>query len=522
MQLNITATFTNSLTADPLTTNEPRQVFNACYSYVTPIIPKQPQLIAVVNDVANELGISDDEVLSEEFLHVFSGCKIIANTQPYAMCYAGHQFGNWAGQLGDGRAINLTEIIYNNAHYTLQLKGAGPTPYSRNADGYAVLRSSIREYLCAEAMHYLGIPTTRSLSLMLSGNNVLRDVLYNGNAAYEKGAIVCRVAPSFIRFGNFELLAARQDIINLKALANYTIAQFYPHITSNTLEGYVSFFNEVAKHTLHTIMHWQRVGFVHGVMNTDNMSILGLTIDYGPYGWLEGYIPNWTPNTTDAQHSRYRFENQLNIGAWNLMQLANALYPLIQNATPLQEILNQYSTNAHNNYIAMMRSKLGLQLAIDTDEDLIQNIEHILQLTETDYTIFFRNLANIELAQHTSINAIKTVEDAFYTPQHLCGNILSAWDTWFNTYLNRLKQETITCQQRKQYMNTINPKYVLRNYMAQLAIDAANNEDYTLIQELQQLLKNPYSEQPYFQKWYAKRPEWARNKIGCAALSCSS
>jgi len=285
--------------------------------------------------MSDELGFSNQDIQSNQFLEVMTGNSIIENSKPFAMCYAGHQFGNWAGQLGDGRAINLGEI----KNWALQLKGAGPTPYSRTADGLAVLRSSIREYLCSEAMHHLGVPTTRALSLSLTGDQVLRDVLYDGNPAYEKGAIVSRVAKTFLRFGNFELFAARNDLKNLKILADYTIKSHFSHLGNPCKEVYLKFFQEITNKTLEMIIHWQRVGFVHGVMNTDNMSILGLTIDYGPYGWLEGFDFGWTPNTTDKQHKRYRFGNQPTIGLWNLYQLANALYPLIDEATPLEEIL---------------------------------------------------------------------------------------------------------------------------------------------------------------------------------------
>ncbi len=222
------------------------------------------------------------------------------------MCYGGHQFGNWAGQLGDGRAINLAEVEHLDQRWTIQLKGAGETPYSRSADGLAVLRSSVREYLCSEAMFHLGVPTTRALSLALSGDEVLRDVLYDGNPAYEKGAIVSRIAPTFLRFGNYEIFSAHQDVKTLKILVDYTIKHFFSHLGKPSKETYLAFFNEVVNLNIDMVVHWQRIGFVHGVMNTDNMSILGLTIDYGPYGWLEGFDFGWTPNTTDSQFKRYK------------------------------------------------------------------------------------------------------------------------------------------------------------------------------------------------------------------------
>lgn len=521
MKLHIQNNFTAELPADTSEINIPRQVEKACFSYAEPKKPSSPSLIHASVEVANLLGLSQEDIVSDDFLNTFSGNTVFPGTRPYAMPYAGHQFGNWAGQLGDGRAINLTGVMHNDKSYTLQLKGAGPTPYSRTADGFAVLRSSIREHLCAEAMHYLGVPTTRSLSLMLSGDQVLRDILYNGNPAYEKGAIVCRKAPSFIRFGNFELFASRNDISTLKLLVDYTIKHHFPEIESEGAEKYIAFFEAVSKTTLDMIVHWQRVGFVHGVMNTDNMSIHGITIDYGPYGWLEDYDPNWTPNTTDRQHKRYRFGNQPNIALWNLYQLANALFPLINDAKPLETILNAFSSNYQIEYLVMMRNKLGLKIVNDEDAILIESLTELLQLAETDMTIFFRNLSSVHKSDAADV-VFKKIKEAFYNEKDLTESALNNWLTWLEHYKNRIEEETFTDTERKKQMNAVNPKYVLRNYMAQLCIDAADKGDYTLLNELFELLKNPYDEQPESQKWFAKRPDWARDKVGCSMLSCSS
>ena len=360
MNISLNDTFSTELPQDPIGENTRRQVFESCFSLVIPKKTANPELIHVSKEMASNLGFSDTDIRSNLFLSIFTGNEIIENSNPYAMCYGGHQFGNWAGQLGDGRAINLGEVVHNGQRWALQLKGAGETPYSRTADGLAVLRSSIREYLCSEAMQHLGVPTTRALSIALTGDQVLRDVLYNGNPAYEKGAIVSRIAPSFLRFGNYELFSSRQDYKTLKTLVNYTIRHFFKNLKENDTSSYLQFFKEVTERTLAMIIHWQRVGFVHGVMNTDNMSILGLTIDYGPYGWLEGFDDGWTPNTTDRQHQRYRYGNQANIALWNLYQLANALYPLIEEAAPLEEILENYKSEYSIKYLAMMKSKIGL------------------------------------------------------------------------------------------------------------------------------------------------------------------
>ena len=467
------------------------------------------------------IGLTEEDIRSEAFTAVFSGKKILDGTTPYAMCYAGHQFGNWAGQLGDGRAINLTEIEYKNQSYTLQLKGAGKTPYSRNADGLAVLRSSIREHLCSEAMHHLGIPTTRSLSLMLTGDSVLRDILYNGNPAYEKGAVVCRVAPSFIRFGSFEIFAARNDLKNLQLLADFTIKYYYPEIISEGKDKYLDFFKTVAGNTRKMVIEWQRVGFVHGVMNTDNMSIHGITIDYGPYGWLEDYNPHWTPNTTDLQHKRYRYVNQPEIALWNLYQLANALYPLIEETSGLEEILNAYAIQFEKDYSEMMRSKIGIALHNPEDAALVTGLVENLQLSETDMTIFFRNLSTITKTD-TPEGALVKIYDAFYKPKEIKDRISDTWTYWFTQYIHRINKEMVSDDLRKTSMDAVNPKYVLRNYMAQLAIEAADKEDYSLLEEIHDVLKKPYDNQPGYEKWFAKRPDWAREKVGSSMLSCSS
>jgi len=521
LELNIDNRFSVELPADPDTSNTRRQVANAAYSLVKPRKPSAPELIHVNEDVASLLGISADELSGNQFLEIFSGAKIIKDTTPYAMAYAGHQFGNWAGQLGDGRAINLFEVFHNGQRWAAQLKGAGATPYSRNADGLAVLRSSIREHLCSEAMFHLGVPTTRSLSLILTGDQVMRDVLYDGNPELEKGAVVCRVSPSFVRFGNFELFAARQDNDNLIKLLDHVIDHFYPEIKSAGKEKYLEFFNQLCERTRAMSIHWLRVGFVHGVMNTDNMSAIGLTIDYGPYGWLEGYDEDWTPNTTDAGQRRYRYGQQGQISLWNLYQLANAILPIIGDANGLQTILDNYKLQLDLDFNKMFLSKLGLFNKAENDEALISELRELLQDSETDMTIFFRKLSEISMLENVE-KCIEIILDAFYSPQEIVGELGNKWTSWFQKYIERQLKEDLSFDKRRQRMNAINPKYVLRNYMAQLAIDAADKGDYTVVAEMAELLKRPYDDQPGFEKWFAKRPEWARTKVGCSMLSCSS
>lgn len=511
-------TFAENLPMDTSLNNQSRQVLNFCASLVNPTPPKSPKLIHFSSDLVNELGIEDPA--SNDFLELMSGVKNFPDFAPYALCYGGHQFGHWAGQLGDGRAINIAEVQTGESTTIFQLKGAGRTPYSRSADGLAVLRSSIREYLMSEAMHYLGVPTTRALSLCLSGDEVLRDVLYNGNPEYEKGAVVCRVAPTFLRFGSFEIFAARNDQASLKTLLDYTITYFYSHLGQPSKEVYLAFFQEVVNRSLEMVLHWQRVGFVHGVMNTDNMSILGLTIDYGPYGWLENYDPGWTPNTTDEQHKRYRFGNQPSVVLWNLAQLANALFSLIDDQEGLEAILDGYKKNYQKGYLQMMRSKIGLASNEILDSDLIEELTQLLYVSQIDMTLFFRNLAQFD--SEKPLDYLPFIQkDSYLKPTEFEVYVVR-WQNWCTKYANRLAQEMRPVAERIEGMNKVNPKYVLRNYMAHLAIEAADKNDYSVLMELYTLLKNPYSEQKEMEKWFAKRPSWAINKIGCSALSCSS
>lgn len=522
MQLQLDDTFSNTLPADPVRENTRREVTDACFSYVVPRVPSAPRLLHVAPEMLAAIGLPPAAAATDTFRMLFSGGTLLPGMQPYAMRYGGDQFGNWAGQLGDGRAINLGEVVHAGERWALQLKGAGATPYSRRADGLAVLRSSIREHLCSEAMYHLGVPTTRSLSLVLTGDQVLRDVLYDGNPAWEKGAVVCRAAPSFVRFGNFQILTAYGEEGNLRRLTDYVVAQFFPEITATGTDKYVQFFRAVTERSIEMVVHWQRVGFVHGVMNTDNMSILGHTIDYGPYGWLEGYDPQWTPNTTDRRHRRYRYGNQPAIVLWNLARLGGALLPLVGEPAPLQAVLDSFEERFVTRYREMMRHKLGLATAHPDDAALIEALEETLQITETDMTIFFRLLAEVS-ATDTPSEALARLTAAFYAADGpLPAAATEGWLAWLARYGQRLQAEGHGAADRRAAMQAVNPKYVLRNYMAQLAIDAADQGDYALIEELYTLLRQPYAEQPEQQQWFARRPEWARHKVGCSMLSCSS
>jgi uncharacterized protein YdiU (UPF0061 family) len=517
--------FIRDLPSDPQTANTRRQVFGACYSRVMPAQVANPQLVAYSREVAELLDLSPEDCESDDFTQVFVGNRLLSGMDPYATCYGGHQFGVWAGQLGDGRAINLGETVNRRGeHWTLQLKGAGETPYSRTADGLAVLRSSVREFLCSEAMYHLGVPTTRALSLILTGEEVIRDMFYNGNPRPEPGAVVCRVAPSFTRFGNFQIFAARGEIDLLKKLVDFTIRTDFPHLGEPSLDVYLKWFEEVCRRTADMIVHWQRVGFVHGVMNTDNMSILGLTIDYGPYGWLENYDPSWTPNTTDSAERRYRFGNQPQIAFWNLGQLANAIYPLIEQVEPLQQAINSYVETFEPGWQAMVAAKLGLNVYDPaTDDALNTELLILLQLVETDMTIFYRKLAQLVMDAELSNDALMApLMDAYYVPEQLTDEYKTRLGDWLKSYIKRVQSSGIADAERIKIMNAANPKYVLRNYLAQLAIDKAEQGDFSMVSELLELLRHPYDEQPSKEGFASKRPDWARQRPGCSMLSCSS
>ena len=502
-ELNWLNRFVTETPGDDEIGGKPRQVPHACWSRVHPTAVPEPNLRLWSDEMAQELNLrmGDGDILG--------GNRISGGMDPYAQRYGGHQFGNWANQLGDGRAITLGEVDTKNGILELQLKGPGITPYSRFADGKAVLRSSIREFLCSEAMHHLGIPTTRALSLVTTGEDVVRDVLYNGNPAPEPGAIVCRVAPSFLRFGSFQIHSMNGDKETLRTLVEYTIKHHFPEHRSENDDGLIQWLTQVGQETARMISEWMRVGFVHGVMNTDNMSIHGLTIDYGPYGWIEDFNPDWTPNTTDARTGRYRFGHQAQIGAWNFARLLESISPLMEEPERLYESLEAYYTEYEHCNNTMWSNKLGLKEFKEEDGDLIQELTANLQLVETDMTIFFRLLSSLKDPN------IEHLRYAFYDESTIP---ISEWNNWLDKWWKQ-----VDGQPDREAMHSSNPKYVLRNWMAQLAIDAAEKEDYSVAQELYELLKQPYAEQPkHEEEWFQKRPEWARHRVGCSMLSCSS
>ena len=461
-----------------------------CYDRVLPSPLVDAHLIHANASVAKMLEIDESEFETQTFVDFVNGAYQPMGSDTFAMCYAGHQFGYFVPRLGDGRAINIGTL--NGLH--LQLKGAGETKYSRSGDGRAVLRSSIREYLMSEAMHGLGIETTRALALIGSKHKVYRQT-------WETGAIVLRVSPSWVRFGTFEYFAHKKRYTELEALADYAIAESYPHLMDET-HKYLLFFTEVVGKTARLMADWQSVGFAHGVMNTDNMSIHGLTIDYGPYAFLDAYDFGYICNHTD-QGGRYSFGNQPNVGEWNLQALMVALSPLV-NSDKLEKVLAQYPQLYTQRYLYLMGKKLGLeQVTQEKDLDLFTHLLGMLQGLTIDYTLFFRTLSHYEGDRKDLLNI-----GLYHKPMN----------DWLDSYDERLKANTISTEERLVSMRKHNPKYVLKNYMLQEAIDLAEKGDFSIVNDLFTIAQNPYAEHKAFERWAGVTPNAFKNQ----KLSCSS
>ncbi|MDR2230361.1 MAG: YdiU family protein [Flavobacteriaceae bacterium] len=502
--------FKEAFPGDNTYNNYPRQTPGVLYALVEPMEFPKPELILFNEELGEELMISKDNI------GLFSGQMLPEGVSTYATAYAGHQFGNWAGQLGDGRAINIGEVKSRSGkNIELQYKGAGSTPYSRNADGRAVFRSSLREYLMSEAMYHLGISTTRALSLVKTGENVIRDMFYNGHPEAENGAVIIRTAESFIRFGHFELLAARKETDTLKQLMDWVIERYFPEIKEETdTEKYLRWFREVAQRTADTIIDWFRVGFVHGVMNTDNMSILGLTIDYGPFSMLDEYSLNFTPNTTDLPGRRYAFGKQANIAHWNLFQLANAIFAVINDQEGLEEILNDFSKYFWTGYDKMMAEKLGLDGVKESDQSLLLEWQKLMDELKLDYTLFFSLLEKAD----AQTNAVLHFEPCFY--YSLTQSQALQLESFVQHYTDRKALNTISTEESLQKMQKANPKFILRNYLLFQCIEETDQGDLTLLNKLLKALENPYEE--LYPEFSVKRPDWAGDQPGCSTLSCSS
>lgn len=459
------------------------------YHKIDPTPLHQPYLVSFNKDAADLIGLDHEEARNPDFVEFLNGATLLKDSIPYAMCYAGHQFGYYVPRLGDGRAINLGSVN----GWQLQLKGAGKTRYSRGGDGRAVLRSSIREYLMSEAIHALGIPTTRALAMIGSGEKVLRSF-------YEKGAIVLRMSPSWIRIGSFEYFYHTRKHDHLQALAEYTIKESFPHLVGDK-ERYLKMFEEVVVRTAKLIAQWQAVGFNHGVMNTDNLSIAGLTIDYGPFAFLDDYDIGYICNHTDIE-GRYSFGNQPYIGEWNLSQLLQSLTPLVDSDTLGPKLL-KYRKVYEKTFIHLMREKLGLFTEVEGDINLIQSLFDTLQQQAVDYTLFFRTLSRYHKDRTDMLNLVQMKKPL---------------ETWLDLYDNRLTLEHITAIARHQKMKKINPKYVLKNHMLQDAIDLAENGDFSGVNNLLMIAQSPYDEHPEFDYLAEATPNEYKN----LQLSCSS
>ncbi|MCO5107564.1 MAG: YdiU family protein [Burkholderiaceae bacterium] len=466
-----------------------------------------PRLAAVSRSALELAGIDSARIGTPEFVDVFAGNRVPLGAEPLAAVYSGHQFGVWAGQLGDGRALLLGELVTPGGPQEIQLKGSGRTPYSRGADGRAVLRSSIREFLCSEAMAALGIPTTRALAIVASDLPVIRETV-------ETAAVVTRMAPSFLRFGSFEHFYATGQVDELRRLADYLIAKFRPELAGEP-DPYLALLDDVVRRTAALVARWQSVGFCHGVMNTDNMSVLGLTIDYGPFGFLDGFDFNHVCNHSDHA-GRYSYAMQPRIAEWNCWCLGQALMPLVAERgggpDDAKAVLGQWGALFDEALQAALRAKLGLARPHADDAALIDDLFGLLHANRSDFTLFFRRLSAVRAEPATGPLA----DDAAG-----CRDLFAdraAFDGWLARYRRRLAIEARGDAERAAAMNRVNPKYVLRNHLAEVAIRRAREGDYGEVERLLKVLERPCDEQPESEAYAALPPDWASG----LQLSCSS
>jgi hypothetical protein len=471
----------------------------AFFARVSPTALTGPHLVSFNPDAAALLDLDPDEANRQEFAGVFGGHYLLPGSDPVAMLYAGHQFGHYVSRLGDGRAILLGQVRNPSGEtWDVHLKGAGLTPFSRDDDGRAVLRSCIREYLCSEAMHGLGIPTTRALCVIGSEEPVHREQV-------ETGATMVRLASSHIRFGSFEGFYYRRQPEYVKTLADYVMADHFPEFVEGP-ERYGHWLGEVAARTGRLIAAWQAVGFAHGVMNSDNMSVVGLTLDYGPFGFLDEYNPAFICNHSDT-YGRYAFQNQPDIGYFNLRCFIQAISPLITEADG-HAALARYGESFESHYAALMRAKLGFRESRPEDADLLVELLRLMGADRVDYTIFFRALGTF---QQDAADGNAVLRDFFLHRE--------GFDDWALRYRARLQAEGSRDEERRVRMNRVNPKYILRNYLAHEAIRRAKEEkDFSEIERLWRLLRDPFTEQPGMEAYASPPPDWARS----ITVSCSS
>ena len=471
----------------------------AFYTRLAPHALPQPYVVGVSADVAELLGLPAALLSSPHFAELFAGNRLLPGSDPLAAVYSGHQFGVWAGQLGDGRAHLLGGLRNARGHWEIQLKGAGRTPYSRGADGRAVLRSSIREFLCSEAMAGLGIPTTRALCVIGADRPVYREEV-------ETAAVVTRVAPSFVRFGSFEHWSSRDRDAELRVLADYVIDTFRPECRA-AANPYEALLRDVAYRTGELIAHWMAVGFMHGVMNTDNMSILGLTLDYGPFGFMEAFDAGHICNHSD-QRGRYAYRNQPHVAQWNLYCLADALSSLAGGPLPARVAVDEtYGDAFEAAFERLMRAKLGLRQGQPADEAFIGETFGFLQQHRPDFTLFFRTLSGLPDAAGP---ADASLRDLFIDR--------AACDAWLAGWRDRLARTPWPELERQAAMRAANPKYVLRNWLAEVAIRQARAGDFSEVERLLACLRHPFDEQPEFAHYAALPPDWASG----LEVSCSS
>ncbi|WP_459614525.1 protein adenylyltransferase SelO [Bordetella sp. 2513F-2] len=483
---------------DLVTDNSYARLPPVFYTRLAPRPPAAPRLLHANPDAAALIGLDPAVFSTQAFLDVFSGMAPLPGGDTLAAVYSGHQFGVWAGQLGDGRAHLLGEVVGPQGNWELQLKGAGMTPYSRMGDGRAVLRSSVREYLASEAMHGLGIPTTRALALVVSDEPVMRETV-------ETAAVVTRMSPSFVRFGSFEHWASRRDPDSLRMLVDYVIDRFYPGCREAAGDAgpVLALLDAVMRRTAELMADWQAVGFCHGVMNTDNMSILGLTLDYGPYGFMDAFRLDHVCNHSDTE-GRYAWHRQPSVGLWNLYRLGGALHAMAPDAEALRAVLDGYEAHFTEAFHSRMAAKLGLASWQEGDEALVDDLLRTMHAGQADFTLAFRRLADAVRGQP------QPFRDLFIDRE--------AADAWLSRLQARHQADGGAPEARAAAMDRVNPLYVLRNHLAEQAIRAAKEGDASEIDVLLDLLRDPYTPRPGREAYAALPPDWASG----IEVSCSS
>ncbi|XP_064613483.1 protein adenylyltransferase SelO-like [Liolophura sinensis] len=504
---------------DPEETNYVRRVKNVVFSRVYPQPFKTKVRLVAVSDSALRYVLNMHPNISSDvnFVRFVAGGYLPSGSTPLAHRYGGHQFGEWAGQLGDGRAVMLGEFVNMlGERWEMQLKGSGRTPYSRRGDGRAVLRSSVREFLCSEALYHLGVPTSRAAALVVSDDPVMRDQFYDGNVLTERGAVVLRLAKSWFRIGSLEILSYNGEFKILRQLVDFVIHNYFPHISSTNPNKYVEFFREVVLQTTKLLALWQSLGFAHGVCNTDNFSLLSITIDFGPFGFLDSYNPGFVPNASDDD-GRYSFEKQPDVGHFNMEKLRQALLPLLNKAQEAlsQTVLDNYAEEYKKQFMCLYGEKLGLNLSVVEDhENFVAVLLKMMEDTQADFTMTFRQLGEISLAEmkigdvNEEVWALRTLSKHKWFP------------AWTRMYGQLLSAQGISDLDRMASMLNVNPRYVLRNWIAQNAIAKAKVNDFSYVYKVLQILEKPFTEQPEAEElgFSGPPPYWASSlKVSCSS-----